>query len=183
MYIMYIKFFLCYYFKSWLPFTTKIPLFITNIFNIIFSVELRPNAGHGLLILKVSYSTHNDTPQSVGLLWTSDQLVAETSTWQHTTITKDKYPCPPVGFEPTISAGERPQTFATLTHNLAKYRPGASTHELATFRPLIWIQWLSKYRKGIRTHTLVLLMDTRIFSVGNGLKFYVKANKLQLSME
>ena len=26
--------------------------------------------------------THNDAPQSVGLLWTSDQLVAETSTWQ-----------------------------------------------------------------------------------------------------
>jgi len=25
--------------------------------------------------------THNDAPQSVGLLWTSDQLVAETSTW------------------------------------------------------------------------------------------------------
>ena len=25
----------------------------------------------------------NDAPQSVGLLWTSDQLVAETSTWQH----------------------------------------------------------------------------------------------------
>jgi hypothetical protein len=29
------------------------------------------------------YITHNDAPQSVGLLWTSDQLVAETSTWQH----------------------------------------------------------------------------------------------------
>jgi hypothetical protein len=28
--------------------------------------------------------THNDAPQPVGLLWTSDQLVAETSTWQHT---------------------------------------------------------------------------------------------------
>jgi hypothetical protein len=27
--------------------------------------------------------THKDTPQSVGLLWTSDQPVAETSTWQH----------------------------------------------------------------------------------------------------
>jgi len=38
--------------------------------------------------------THNDVPQSVGLLWTSDQLVAETSTCQHTTITKDKHPCP-----------------------------------------------------------------------------------------
>ena len=51
-----------------------------------------------------------------------------TPTWQHTTLTTDKYPCPrwdsnhlsrraacgrsismpPVGFEPTISAGERP---------------------------------------------------------------------------
>jgi hypothetical protein len=28
--------------------------------------------------------THKDTSQSVGLLWTSDQSVAETSTWQHT---------------------------------------------------------------------------------------------------
>jgi len=38
--------------------------------------------------------THNDATQSVGLPWTSDQLVAETSTWQHTTLTTDKYPCP-----------------------------------------------------------------------------------------
>ena len=37
--------------------------------------------------------THNDAPQSVGL-WTSDQLVAETSTWERTTLTTDKYPCP-----------------------------------------------------------------------------------------
>jgi hypothetical protein len=29
-----------------------------------------------------------DTPYSVGLLWTRDQLVAETSTWQHTTLTR-----------------------------------------------------------------------------------------------
>ena len=32
-------------------------------------------------------TTHNDAPQSVGLLWTSDRLVAETSTWQYTTLT------------------------------------------------------------------------------------------------
>ena len=31
----------------------------------------------------------NDAPQSVGLPWTSDKLVAETSTWQHTTLTTD----------------------------------------------------------------------------------------------
>jgi len=69
-----------------------------------FPVALRPKAGHGLLILEVSHS--------VGILWTSDQLVAETSTWQHTTLITDKHPCPTVGFEPTISAGERSQTYA-----------------------------------------------------------------------
>ena len=37
--------------------------------------------------------THNDAPQSVGLLWTSDQSVAKTSTWQHITLTTDKHPC------------------------------------------------------------------------------------------
>jgi hypothetical protein len=33
-------------------------------------------------------------PQSVGFLWMSDQLVAETSTWQHTTLPADRHPCP-----------------------------------------------------------------------------------------
>jgi hypothetical protein len=35
--------------------------------------------------------THNDAPQSVGLLLTSDQLIAEISTWQHTTLTTNKH--------------------------------------------------------------------------------------------
>jgi len=35
--------------------------------------------GYGLLFSEVS-RLHSDTPQSVDLLWTSDQLVAETST-------------------------------------------------------------------------------------------------------
>jgi hypothetical protein len=35
---------------------------------------LWPPHSRGFLI------THNDAPQSIGLLWTSDQLVAETST-------------------------------------------------------------------------------------------------------
>ena len=42
----------------------------------------------------------------------SDQLVAETSTLQHTTLTTLITSMPPVGFEPTIPAGERPQTYA-----------------------------------------------------------------------
>jgi hypothetical protein len=67
--------------------------------------------GQGLLFHDVSRS-HTTTHQSVGLLWTSDQLVAETSTWQHTTLTADRHPCPPVGLEPTTSAGGRPKTYA-----------------------------------------------------------------------
>ena len=59
----------------------------------IFPVALRPKAGHGLLILEV-FRSHNDAAQSVELLWTSNQLVAQTSTRQHTTLTTDKHPCP-----------------------------------------------------------------------------------------
>jgi len=50
-------------------------------------------AGQGLLIIEALRS-HSDTPQSVELLWTSDQPVAETYTWHHTTFTRDKYQCP-----------------------------------------------------------------------------------------
>jgi len=32
------------------------------------------------------------TPE--GLLWTRDRPVAESSTWQHTTLTRDRHPCP-----------------------------------------------------------------------------------------
>ena len=49
----------------------------------------QPLVGHGLLIIEVSRS-HSDTPHSVGLLWTSDQLHAETSTWQQTLQSQEK---------------------------------------------------------------------------------------------
>jgi len=38
-----------------------------------------------------THDTHN-RQISIGLLWTSDQPVAETSTWQHTTLTTDRHP-------------------------------------------------------------------------------------------
>jgi hypothetical protein len=46
--------------------------------------------GLGLLIVEVSRS-HSDTPHSVGLLWACDQPVAETSTWQYTTLPRDRH--------------------------------------------------------------------------------------------
>ena len=38
--------------------------------------------------------TQNDAKHSAGLLWTSDQSDSETSTWQHKTLTTNKFPCP-----------------------------------------------------------------------------------------
>jgi hypothetical protein len=46
---------------------------------VLFTMAQQPPVGQDLIIIKDSRS-HSDTPQSVGLLWTSDQLVAETST-------------------------------------------------------------------------------------------------------
>jgi hypothetical protein len=45
------------------------------------------HADYGLLVSRGFLITHNDAQQSVGLLWTSDQLVV-------TTHKTDKHPCP-----------------------------------------------------------------------------------------
>jgi hypothetical protein len=52
------------------------------------------------LFLPAHYKSKRLLPQSMthihsaGLLWTRDRPVAETSTWQHTTLTRDRHPCP-----------------------------------------------------------------------------------------
>ena len=52
----------------------------------------QPLVGQDLIIIEASRS-HSDTPHSVGLLWTSDQPDAQTSTRQNTTLTTDIHPC------------------------------------------------------------------------------------------
>ena len=66
------------------PFETGIDFFF-------FTMAQQPPVGQGLLVIKDSRS-HSNTPRSVGLLWTSDRPDAETSSWQHTTLTT--HPCP-----------------------------------------------------------------------------------------
>jgi hypothetical protein len=75
----------------------------------------QPLVGQGLLIIEASRS-HSDTPQSVGLLCTSDQPDAETSIWQNNTHKTDNH----------ASGGIR-------THNSSK-RAAADTQQTA--RPL-----------------------------------------------
>jgi len=41
-----------------------------------------------------SLSSQSHHTHSVGLLWTSDRPDAKTSSWQHTTLKRDRQPCP-----------------------------------------------------------------------------------------
>ena len=54
-----------------------------------YSSFLDSSSGVGLLC-EVS-SSHSDTSYTGRVLWTSDQPFGNTSTWQHTTLTKDIY--------------------------------------------------------------------------------------------
>jgi len=57
--------------------------------NYFFTMQQQPPppVGQSPLITEASRS-HSDTSQSVGLLWTSNRPIAETSTWQNTTLTR-----------------------------------------------------------------------------------------------
>jgi len=76
--------------------------------------------GIGLFIVVV-YRPHSDTPQSVWFLQTNDRPVAETSTWQHATLTtrnthntqhsqhsQQTHIQAPVGFQTAVPTRQRP---------------------------------------------------------------------------
>jgi hypothetical protein len=66
-----------------------------------------PTRARAASFLKFLDNIHNGTLQSVGLLWTGDRPVSETSTWQNNT---HETSMSPAGFEPAVAASERPQT-------------------------------------------------------------------------
>jgi len=72
-----------------------------------FCCSMTSSFYHGSTALMTLGLLH-DSPRSysVGLLWTFDWLITETSTWQHTDIHAL------AGFEPAIPASERPQSHA-----------------------------------------------------------------------
>jgi len=103
-------------FKAYYVNVQSVPAFISSH----TSLELRqrvtnflvqqPLAGQGPLIIDVSQS-RSDTPNPNGLLCMSDQPNAQTSTWQHTTLTTDRQTSmSPSGFEIAIASRKRLQT-------------------------------------------------------------------------
>jgi hypothetical protein len=70
--------------------------------------------GIGLIIVEVAEHTQ-DTPHSLGLLWTSDLARrGDPYLTTHSTHTKHTF-MPPVGFEPAFPASERPRTHGNCT--------------------------------------------------------------------
>jgi hypothetical protein len=65
----------------------------------------------GVEVVYFHLITLRHTPQSVGVHWMRDRPVAETSTWQHKHSQETNIHSP-VGFEPTIPASARLQTYA-----------------------------------------------------------------------
>jgi hypothetical protein len=78
-----------------------------------FSVALRPNADHGLLILEV-FLDHTQRRTTVGRTPLGEWSARRRDVYLTTHNTHNRQiSMPLVGFEPTISAGERPQTYAS----------------------------------------------------------------------
>jgi hypothetical protein len=78
-------------------------------------------SGLGCLIVQVS-RLHPITPHSLWLLWTRDLLVADNSTWQHTTFTADRDPCPQRDSNPQFqqASGQKPTPKTAPPLGLAK---------------------------------------------------------------
>jgi hypothetical protein len=90
------------------------------IYKLFFSVAQQPNSDPGHFIVEVSRSkiharthahTHTHT-QPVGLLWTSDQSVAEAATCTTHNKHKRSTPMPTARFETATPEIKRPQTYA-----------------------------------------------------------------------
>ena len=83
---------------------------------------------------------HLDTPQSVGLLWTSDRPFEETSTWQHTTLRTDRHPCP----LPDSDSNASKRSVAAPRCSVPKYNCSWCTKYALCFRGLKVIkEWLA----------------------------------------
>ena len=131
----------------------------------------QPLVVQDLLIVEVSRS-HSGTPQSVGLLWKSDQPDPEISTWQHTTITADRQPCHRRDSSPQSLAIERLKTHAldsAATGNGFSYVRNSFKYWLKMADTLSKEAWLC-HSTGINKHVHNRNEKSRLTKYTNSLK-------------
>jgi hypothetical protein len=76
----------------WVIVITERSCLVMSLYLVCMFFAQQPPVGQGLLIHEVSRS-HSTKHRSRWDSCTRDQLVAETSTWQHTTLTRLRHPC------------------------------------------------------------------------------------------
>ena len=110
----------------------------------VYFMAQQPTMDQGLLSIEASRS-HSDTPHSVGLLWTSDQLDAETSLYLTTHNTLKRGTSMPLSeFEPTVAASERSQTHASCHAAPKLFAAIKIIHSFFSVDSYNWINQLSK---------------------------------------
>jgi hypothetical protein len=126
-----------------------------------FPVAQQPKSGLGRLLLEVSRS-HLDTRHSVGLLWTSDHSVAETSTWEHTNTHKRQTAMPPGGIgthEPSKRSAEGPRLRPRSHWDRHIY---VNLHILRAVDS--WIMYVDYFLKIWNFLFIILLLRTLLFA-------------------
>jgi len=101
----------------------------------LFYKAQQPLVGQGSLLI-VAPRSHLDTPHSVGIRWTSYHPDAETSTWQHTTLKRDKHPC---------LHGIRTSNPSNWTTADPRLRPHGHWDRLTTYYCYVYTFWPSKF--------------------------------------
>jgi hypothetical protein len=79
-------------------------LLMTRSFHCGAAAQRRPGPSHSSYFCIID----NDASLLVELFWTSDQLIAQASTWQHTTHVQETIVNAPGGIRTKFSADERP---------------------------------------------------------------------------
>ena len=133
-------------------------------------------AGQPLWVFSLlRFEYHTQTQHTLGLLWTSDRPVAETSTY-NIHIHKRQISMPPARFEPALPASERPQTNAldraatgisnqclivifasSFIHAILYYQLRASLNET------LYLTGLSRLPTRIKLFNLPTLMHNSLF--------------------
>jgi hypothetical protein len=121
-------------------------------------------SGAGLIIIE-AYWSHSDTPHLVGLLCTSDWTDTETSTWQHTSLTEDKRPCPQLDlnlhFQQASDCRPTPQTAWPLGLYCPKYTAFLNTLTLLCRTNIMRLAW----QPDVCTSSIVLAWTVGHFSI------------------
>ena len=115
--------------------------------------RLLPCFGSWHPLMRLSDYSHWILPHSVVLLWTGDQPYVETSTWQHTTLTRDKPPWPRRDSNPPVPSKRAASDPHLRPRGQWDWRSPTSTCMfMASARVCVWTIWNTQKHDSFLCH-------------------------------